>query len=188
MVFFFVLPDSPLTAEFLSPEQKALHAEHLRGNEQGIGTKTFKKEQVWEALRDPNTWLYSFWVFAANVPNSITTSFSNILVTGMGYSSTESLLLVTPLGAYEVVVLIGLTWLAMKTNQRHWCCIAGHMPSIIDANLMATTEKAPALVGFPLWQDNYRMDHHPRTHMHEHCRFNEEIHSSMHRYHRLHGR
>ncbi|KAF8854836.1 MFS general substrate transporter [Acephala macrosclerotiorum] len=145
VVFFFVLPDSPLTAEFLSPEQKALHAEHLRGNEQGIGTKTFKKEQVWEALRDPNTWLYSFWVFAANVPNSITTSFSNILVTGMGYSSTESLLLVTPLGAYEVVVLIGLTWLAMKTNQRHWCCIAGHMPSIIDANLMATTEKAPAL-------------------------------------------
>ncbi|KAE8442002.1 hypothetical protein EG329_003938 [Mollisiaceae sp. DMI_Dod_QoI] len=150
IAFFFVLPDSPLTASFLSPDEKALHAEHLRGNEQGIGTKAFKKEQVWEALRDPNTWLYSFWVFAANIPNSIATSFGNILVTGMGYSPTESLLLVTPLGAYEVVVLIGLTWLSMKTNQRLWCCIAGHIPSIIGAILMATTEKAPALVGYYL--------------------------------------
>jgi ACS family allantoate permease-like MFS transporter len=46
VVFFFVLPDSPLTARSLSPEEKGLHAEHLRGNEQGIGSKTFKKEQV----------------------------------------------------------------------------------------------------------------------------------------------
>jgi ACS family allantoate permease-like MFS transporter len=150
IIFYFVLPDSPLTARFLTRDEKALHAEHLRGNEQGIGTKVFKKEQVWEALQDPNTWLYAFWVFAANIPNSIATSFGNILVTGMGYSATESLLLVTPLGAYEVVVLLGLTWLATKTNQRLWWCILGHIPSIVGAILMATTEKAPALVGYYL--------------------------------------
>lgn len=150
IIFFFVLPDSPLTARFLSHEEKALHAEHIRGNEQGIGTHVFKKEQVWEALRDPNTWLYAFWVFAANIPNSIATSFGNILVTGMGYTATESLLLVTPLGAYEVVILLGLTWLSTKTKQRLWWCIAGHIPSIVGAILMATTEKAPALVGYYL--------------------------------------
>lgn len=55
VAFFLILSDSPLTAGFLSPEEKALHAEHLRGNEQGIRSRTFKKEQVWEALRDPNT-------------------------------------------------------------------------------------------------------------------------------------
>ena len=150
IAFFFVLPVSPLTASFLLPEEKALHAEHLRGNEQGIGSNVFKKEQVWEALKDPNIWLYSFGVFAANIPNSTATSFGNILVTGMGYSATESLLLVTPLGAYEVVVLIGLTWVAMKTDQRLWCCIAGYIPSIIGAILMATTEKAPGLTGYYL--------------------------------------
>ncbi|KAN0122938.1 putative MFS allantoate transporter [Hyaloscypha variabilis] len=150
IIFYFVLPDSPLTARSLTRDEKALHAEHLRGNEQGIGTKVFKKEQVWESLRDPNTWLYAFWVFAANIPNSIATSFGNILVTGMGYSATESLLLVTPLGAYEVVVLLGLTWLATKTNQHLWWCILGHLPSIVGAILMATTEKAPALVGYYL--------------------------------------
>ena len=147
--FFFVRPDSPLTAGFLAHEEKALYAEHLRGNEQGIGTKFFK-EQVWEALRGPNTWLYAFWVFAANIPNSIATSFGNILVTGMGYTATESLLLVTSLGAYEVVVLLGLTWIATKTIQRLWLCIIGRIPSIIRAILMAVTEKAPALFGYYL--------------------------------------
>lgn len=150
IAFFFILPDSPLTAGFLTPEEKAIHAEHLRANEQGIGSTVFKKEQVWEALGDINTWLYAFWIFAANIPNSIATSFGNILVTGMGYTTTESLLLVTPLGAYEVVVLIGLTWLAMKTNHRLWWCIACHIPSIIGAILMATTEKTPALIGYYL--------------------------------------
>ncbi|KAG4433822.1 hypothetical protein IFR05_010704 [Cadophora sp. M221] len=150
IAFFFVLPDSPLSAEFLSPEEKALHAEHLRGNEQGIGSNIFKREQFWEALTDINTWLYAFWVFAANIPNSIATSFGNILVTGMRYTATESLMLVTPLGAYEVVLLIGLTWLAGRMDQRLWCCIAGHIPSIIGAILRATTEKAPALIGYYL--------------------------------------
>ncbi|KAI9932518.1 hypothetical protein ASPWEDRAFT_100783 [Aspergillus wentii DTO 134E9] len=150
IVFFFILPDSPVSAGFLSPAEKALHVERLRENEQGIGSNVFKKEQFYEALRDPNTWLYSFWVFAANIPNSTATSFGNILVTGMGYSSTQSLLLVTPLGAYEVVILIALTYLSMKTNQRLLCCIAGHIPSIVGAILMATTNKAPALVGYYL--------------------------------------
>ncbi|KAL1961664.1 hypothetical protein VTN77DRAFT_1339 [Rasamsonia byssochlamydoides] len=137
VVFFFILPDSPLTAGFLTSTEKALHAERLRGNEQGIGTNVFKKEQFYEALRDPNTWFYSFWVFAANITNSIATSMGNILVTGLGYSATESLLLVTPLGA-------------MKTNQRLFWCILGHIPSIVGAILMATTNRAPALVGYYL--------------------------------------
>ncbi|KAJ6049644.1 hypothetical protein N7444_006360 [Penicillium canescens] len=131
-------------------EEKAMHAERLRGNGQGIGSNVFKKAQFYEALTDPHTWLYAFWVLAANVPNSIATSFGNTLVTGMGYSATQSLLLVTPLGAYEVVVLVGLTYMAMKTQQRLFWCIMGHIPAIVGAILMATTGKVPALVGYYL--------------------------------------
>ena len=150
ILFFFILPDSPVTAGFLSPKEKAMHAERLRGNGQGIGSNVFKKAQFYEALTDPHTWLYAFWVLAANVPNSIATSFGNTLVTGMGYSATQSLLLVTPLGAYEVVVLVGLTYMAMKTQQRLFWCIMGHIPAIVGAILMATTGKVPALVGYYL--------------------------------------
>ncbi|KAJ6184319.1 hypothetical protein N7519_005620 [Penicillium mononematosum] len=128
----------------------AMHAERLRGNGQGIGTNVFKKAQVYEALTDPHTWLYAFWVLAANVPNSTATSFGNIMVTGMGFSKTESLLLVTPMGAYEVVALVGLTYLAMKTQRRLFWCIIGHILAVVGAILMATTDKVPALVGYYL--------------------------------------
>ncbi|KXG47635.1 Major facilitator superfamily domain, general substrate transporter [Penicillium griseofulvum] len=150
ILFFFFLPDSPLTAGFLSVEEKALHAERIRSNAQGIGSNVFKREQVYEALTDPHTWLYAFWVMAANVPNSTATSFGNIMVTGMGFSKTESLLLVTPMGAYEVVALIGLTYLAMKTQRRLFWCIVGHILAIVGAILMATTDKVPALIGYYL--------------------------------------
>ncbi|KAJ4295563.1 Allantoate permease [Kalmusia sp. IMI 367209] len=148
--FWFIMPDSPAHAGFLSTEEKRVHVERIRGNEQGIGSRTFKWNQFQEALTDPMTWLYAFWVFAANIPNSIATSFGNILVKGMGYTSQQSLLLVTPLGAYEIVALVGLTWIAMKKEQRLYACIAGHLPAIVGAILMATTNKAPALVGYYL--------------------------------------
>ncbi|RAL15869.1 uncharacterized protein BO97DRAFT_475485 [Aspergillus homomorphus CBS 101889] len=38
-----------------------------------------------------------------------------------------------------------LTWL--RTEQRLFWCIVGHIPSIVGANLMATTRKNPALIG-----------------------------------------
>ncbi|CAH0027785.1 unnamed protein product [Clonostachys rhizophaga] len=150
IAFYFLIPDSPATAKFLSTEEKGAHLHRIRGNEQGIGSPTFKLAQVREAFTDPMTWLYCFWVFAANIPNSTATSFGNILVKGMGYTSRESLLLVTPLGAYEMVLLVGLTWLAMKTHQRLYWCVAGHIPAIVGAILMATTDKTAALIGYYL--------------------------------------
>ncbi|KAF9741169.1 hypothetical protein PMIN02_002376 [Paraphaeosphaeria minitans] len=150
IAFWFVFPDSPESAGFLTQEEKAAHVERIRGNEQGIGSRIFKWNQFIEALTDPMTWLYAFWIFAANIPNSIATSFGNILVKGMGYTSQQSLLLVTPLGAYEIVALVCLTWIAMKKEQRLYACIAGHLPAIVGAVLMATTSKAPALVGYYL--------------------------------------
>lgn len=149
ILFWFVMPDSPATAGFLSRAEKALHLERIRRNEQGIGSSAFKWAQVREALlEDATTWLYAFWIFAANIPNSTATSFGNILVKGMGYTNEESLLLVTPLGAWEIVALVGLTWGAMKTRQRLYFCIAGHIPAIVGAVLMATTERVPALIGY----------------------------------------
>ncbi|CAG9970396.1 unnamed protein product [Clonostachys byssicola] len=75
IAFYFLIPDSPATAKFLSTEEKGAHLHRIRGNEQGIGSPTFKLTQVREALTDPMTWLYCFWVFAANIPNSTATSF-----------------------------------------------------------------------------------------------------------------
>lgn len=150
VAFWFIFPDSPENAGFLTKDEKIAHIERIRVNEQGIGNRTFKWNQFQEALTDPMTWLYALWIFAANLPNSIATSFGNIPVKGMGYTAQQSLLLVTPLGAYEIIAVLGLAWIAMKKEQRLYACIAGHLPAILGAILMATTKKAPAVVGYYL--------------------------------------
>ena len=85
-----------------------------------------------------------------NVPNSIATSFGNVVVSGMSYSKTESLPLATLLGAYEFVILIVVIYLSIKTNQRLLWCILAHIPSTVGTILMVTTEKAVALIGYYL--------------------------------------
>jgi ACS family allantoate permease-like MFS transporter len=49
----FFLPDSPLTARWLTPEEREMAVERIRCNQQGIGNKEYKFYQVKEALTDP---------------------------------------------------------------------------------------------------------------------------------------
>ena len=50
--FFAFFPDSPLTAKFLTEEERHVAVERLRKNQQGIGSKTFKWHQLREAMLD----------------------------------------------------------------------------------------------------------------------------------------
>lgn len=53
IIFFFAVPDSPVNAWFLTKEEKVMAIERIRGNQQGVGNKKFKKHQLTEALKDP---------------------------------------------------------------------------------------------------------------------------------------
>lgn len=68
------LPDSPLTAHFLSKDDRALAIERIRGNHTGIGAKVHKWYQVREALLDPLTWCYCLYAGSMNVLNGGVTS------------------------------------------------------------------------------------------------------------------
>ena len=50
---FFMLPDSPASARFLTKEQKIIAIKRVAGNKTGTKNKVFKVEQVWEAFKDP---------------------------------------------------------------------------------------------------------------------------------------
>lgn len=58
VVFMLVFPDSPRNARFLKGQDKILAIERLRYNEQGLGTRVFKRSQVMEAFTDIRTYLY----------------------------------------------------------------------------------------------------------------------------------
>jgi hypothetical protein len=70
----WLLPDLPSTARFLNDRERAIALDRIAGNRQGVKNHQFKWDQVWQAARDPKTWLLFIMAIGAQVPNSALTS------------------------------------------------------------------------------------------------------------------
>jgi hypothetical protein len=57
IVVLIWLPDSPVHARFLTPEERIAALERVRDDQGGTVNKIVKKEQIKEALLDVRTWL-----------------------------------------------------------------------------------------------------------------------------------
>ena len=98
-----VLPDSPVKAKFISEREKAIHIERMRADQTGIENKTFKREQMMEAFRDPKTWLMFMFNIFISIPNGGLTNFSPLIVKGMGWTSQQAVLLTMPSGIVQTI-------------------------------------------------------------------------------------
>lgn len=54
---FFILPDSPMKASFLTTAEKAALLKHVSVNQTGVQNRHFKASQAWEILLDAQLWL-----------------------------------------------------------------------------------------------------------------------------------
>lgn len=79
---FFLLPDNPATAMWLTPEERLLAVQRTSGNQQAVENKIVNWKQVREGLTDLNTWLYAFFALCTNVPNGAIGSFGMSLCVG----------------------------------------------------------------------------------------------------------
>lgn len=59
VVFWFFVPDSPMTARFLNEREKVVAIERLSHQSSGIENKTWKREQFIEAMTDWKVWAVS---------------------------------------------------------------------------------------------------------------------------------
>ena len=50
-----ILPDLPSTAKFLTSTERTIAVDRVAANKQGVKNHYFKKEQAWQAARDPKT-------------------------------------------------------------------------------------------------------------------------------------
>ncbi|KUJ20301.1 putative allantoate permease [Mollisia scopiformis] len=98
-----VLPDSPVSAKFLSEREKAIIVDRMRADQIGIENKTWKWAQFREALLDVKTWLLVLFNLWVSIPNGGLTSFTPLIVNGLGYSSQRAALLTMPSGILETV-------------------------------------------------------------------------------------
>ncbi|KII87313.1 hypothetical protein PLICRDRAFT_251321 [Plicaturopsis crispa FD-325 SS-3] len=130
---YFFLPDSPTTARWLTDRQKVIAVRRTKDNHTGMENKTFKMYQLLEAFMDPKMYLVFFINIALNIPNGGVLTFNSIIVSSLGYTTKQTLLLAIPTGVISWVSSIIFSWMAVKTGQR---CLTAMLSCVIP--LLAT--------------------------------------------------
>lgn len=113
----FWMPDSPMRAKCFSEEDKKLMVERVRENQTGLQNRKFRKEQMIEALLDPQAYGYCLVQITTTLPTSGLGAFANIIITGFNFTELQTQLLSMVLGAYIIFVLLVSAWLVKKTGQ-----------------------------------------------------------------------
>ncbi|CZR65675.1 related to allantoate permease [Phialocephala subalpina] len=142
---FFWMPDSPMRAKCFSEEDKRLMVERVRVNQTGVQNKTFKREQMIEAFKDPQTWCYCGIAITTTLPTSGLGAFANIIITGFHFTVLQTQLLAMVLGFYIIIVLLTSTWLVKKFGQNLFVMLGFVIPSFIGTIVLMTvrnTDKA----------------------------------------------
>ncbi|ODV97468.1 hypothetical protein PACTADRAFT_84619 [Pachysolen tannophilus NRRL Y-2460] len=94
VVSYLHIPDVPVKAWFLNEKEKVYVVERIRINNQGFGNHYFKMYQFKEALMDPNTYLFLFYMIGYGIPNGGIGNFGSILLKdNFGFSTGNALLM-----------------------------------------------------------------------------------------------
>lgn len=136
LAFWFLFPDSPTNAWFLTPKERAIAVHRIKVNQTGVENKHFKKEQLIEALLDPKTWLFALFSALDNVPNSLTNQ-RQIIVFSLGFSNLQTTLLGCVDGVVEIVTIwTGVELAARIPNSRAYIAVLYMVPNILGAFLI----------------------------------------------------
>ncbi|KAF7329110.1 MFS general substrate transporter [Mycena kentingensis (nom. inval.)] len=138
LAIWFLLPDSPASARWLTPRQRILAVQRVAGNQLGIKNKKFKREQVWVAAKDVKIWILFTSVFAAAIPNGVVSNFSSIIIKDMGFSTTKTTVLKSVGDITQIVALVigGIITLNFK-NTRLLASSAANIICVTAAAVMA---------------------------------------------------
>jgi MFS transporter, ACS family, allantoate permease len=107
---------------------------------------------MWEALRDPKTWLFALFSALDNVPNSLTNQ-RQIIVASFGFTPLQTTLLGCVDGVIEIVTIATGVWLAARwANARAYVGAAYFVPNILGTilvNVLPWKDKVGLL--FSVW-------------------------------------
>lgn len=148
--YWFLFPDSPTSAWFLTPDERSKAIQRIKENQTGVENKHFKMEQFVEAIRDPKTWLFALFAVLDNIPNSLTNQ-QNLIVSSFGFTYLQTTLLACIPGIVEIVTIwTGVKLAARFKNGRAYVGAIYFVPSLIGialVNLLPWSDKAGLLVG-----------------------------------------
>ncbi|KAK0243317.1 major facilitator superfamily domain-containing protein [Armillaria nabsnona] len=136
IIFWFLFPDSPTNAWFLTPEERSSAVQRIKENQTGVENKHFKKEQMIEALTDVKIWLFALFSVLADIPNSLVNQ-RQIIISSFGFSDLETTLLGCVPGAVAILAVWSGTAIAARIpNSQAWVGVIYLIPNLAAVFLM----------------------------------------------------
>lgn len=110
----FAVPNSAVTAWFLTAEERVVALERLRKGQTGVRCQKLKASQLRESLLDIKIWLIAFMMAGAYTVNGAVSGFGPLIVSTFGYTTLESILFQFPLGAVVFVFILLTGYLSSR--------------------------------------------------------------------------
>ncbi len=129
----FIIPNSPMTARFLSEVEKAALLKHVSVNKTGVQNRHFKPKHLLEALTDVQIWLMTLITVLISISSGVITTYSATLIRNIGYAPPKAALLNMPSGIVSIfaTLMVGYGVRYLPSGHRWvWiviCCVPGIM-------------------------------------------------------------
>lgn len=128
-----IVPDSPMTARFLSDVEKAALLQHVSVNRTGVQNRHFKVRHLVEVALDIQLWLLTLITICISISSGVVTTYSATLIKNIGYSPPRAALLNMPSGVISIfaTLMVGFGVRYIPSGHRWaWivvCCVPGIM-------------------------------------------------------------
>jgi MFS family permease len=113
-VIYFFMPPDPIRAKGFTERERYIAVARLRVNNAGVRNTHFKKEQVFDLLTDLKFWIVFAMAFLMMIANGPVSTFAPIIISGFGYNTLNSLLLVMPGGLIIGTIELLAPYIAYK--------------------------------------------------------------------------
>ena len=113
-IWCFFIPNSPVSARFLTPAERIVAVERLRKSATGVRCQKIKTEQLREAFLDVKVWLVFIMMASAYTVNGAVSGFGPLIVSTFGWSTLESILWQFPLGGICLITILLTGYLSSK--------------------------------------------------------------------------
>ncbi|OAL71791.1 MFS transporter [Trichophyton violaceum] len=134
---YFIIPDSPMKARFLTEKEKAALLKHVSCNQTGVINTSFKMAHIIETLLDVQIWFMTIITTLISVSSGVVTTYSATLIKSFGYSAPRSALLNMPSGAVSIISTVVIGFAIRYKLYRSVGIVACCIPGIIGGALLS---------------------------------------------------
>lgn len=113
-IWCFFIPNSPVSAWFLTPAERIVAVERLRKGQTGVRCQKIKASQLKEAFLDIKLYLVFILMASAYTVNGAVSGFGPLIVSTFGWSTLESILWQFPLGGLCLIVILLCGYLSSR--------------------------------------------------------------------------